>query len=151
MAKILNMTYLRNTLSSIFRKEIIPLELKNFTQIKTITDDVHNNNLPNGYITIKLYDKLNNNMYAGYISYRVYIGQVGLFVLEKEYRDRGLGKQILSQTIEDMKNHNASHIWAVTIDDNHPFWSNVLNKSFQWYDIKQLHPTVTGCGYKMKI
>jgi hypothetical protein len=41
-------------------------------------------------------------------------------------------------------------ILTVTSQD-HPFWSNVFNKSFSWYDEYKLHPTVTGAGYKMKI
>jgi GNAT superfamily N-acetyltransferase len=133
----------------IFPKPIlIPLVLSNFTQIKVIKDD-NANNIPNGHIRIDYYDKLNNNKHAGYITYRV-IGQVGLFYLDKSYQNRGLGKQILLETIKDMKRYNTAEIWAVTSQD-HPFWSNVFNKSFQFYDEKKLHPTVIGYGYKMKI
>jgi len=49
-----------------------------------------------------------------------------------------------------MKEFNTTHVWAVTTDD-HPFWSNVYNKSFQWCEWKKLHPSVTGSGYKMEI
>ena len=49
-----------------------------------------------------------------------------------------------------MNEFNTTHIWAVTLE-NHEFWSNVFNKSFQWHDMKELHPSVTGSGYKMKI
>jgi GNAT superfamily N-acetyltransferase len=72
------------------------------------------------------------------------------FFINKEYQNRGLGKQILTQVIEDMKAHNVTEIWAVSTI-NHPFWSNVYNKSFSWYESKQLHLSVTGFGYKMKI
>jgi GNAT superfamily N-acetyltransferase len=128
----------------------IPLILSNFTQIKVINNDNNDNNYNYNKIRINYYDKLNNNTYAGYISYRPTVGQVGLFFLEKSYQNRGLGKQILLQTIEDMKKYNTTEIWAVTTE-NHPFWSNVFNKSFSWYEYEQLHSSVTGSGYKMKI
>jgi hypothetical protein len=48
------------------------------------------------------------------------------------------------------KSHNVTEIWTVATQD-HPFWSNVFNKSFTFYDSRQLHPSVTGSGYKMKI
>jgi hypothetical protein len=126
----------------------VNLNLTDFTQIKIISDDTWNN-FPNSDIRIDYYDKINNDKYAGYISYRVKVGQIGLFVLQPEYRNRGLGTQILLDVIDDMKNHNTSYVWAVTIK-NHPFWSNVFNKSFYWYD-ENVHPSVTGSGYKMKI
>ena len=126
-----------------------PLNLTDFTQVKVIKDD-HWNKIPESDIRIDFYDKLKNDTYAGYISYRAAVGQVGLFFLEKDYRERGLGKQILSQTIEDMKNFETTEIWAVSTE-NHSFWSNVYNKSFSWYEYKQLHPSVTGSGYKMNI
>ena len=49
--------------------------------------------------------------------------------MKEKYQNRGLGKQILAKVIYDMKANNISEIWAVTTDD-HPFWSNVWNKSF---------------------
>jgi GNAT superfamily N-acetyltransferase len=126
-----------------------PLFLKDFKQITIIKDDYWNK-IPASNFKIDFYDKLNNNKYAGYISYRAGVGQVGLFILESDYRNRGLGKQILTQTIEHMKEFNTTHIWAITIDD-HPFWSNVFNKSFEFHEMRKVHPSVTGSGYKMKI
>lgn len=126
-----------------------PLFLKDFKQTKVIKDDYYNN-IPDSDIRIDFYDNLNNEQYAGYISYRAAVGQVGLFFLESDYKNRGLGKQILTQTIEHMKEFNTTNIWAITTND-HPFWSNVFNKSFKWYDMRQVHPSVTGSGYKMEI
>lgn len=126
-----------------------PLVLTDFFQNKVITDDVWNNKT-NGNVEIDFYNDINKINKIGFISYRVKVGQVGLFFIDKEYQNRGLGKQILTHVIEDMKNHGVTEIWAVTTE-NHPFWSNVYNKSFSWYEYKQLHPTVTGTGYKMKI
>ena len=148
MSLLLKSLYL--TCLSLFAKpKPLPLNLSDFKQVKVIKDDYWNN-IPESDIRIVFYDKLTNDTYAGYISYRAAVGQVGLFFLEKDYRERGLGKQILTQTIEDMKKFGTTDIWAVTIDD-HPFWSNVFNKSFKYYEMKQLHPSVTGSGYKMQI
>jgi GNAT superfamily N-acetyltransferase len=108
------------------------------------------NKKTDGDVQIEFYTDIDKINKIGFISYRVKVGQVGLFRLDEEYRNRGLGKQILTQVIEDMKNHGTTEIWAVTTE-NHPFWSNVYNKSFSWYEYKQLHPSVTGSGYKMKI
>lgn len=126
-----------------------PLFLKDFKQEKVMKDDFWNK-IPNSEFRIDFYDKLNKEQYAGYISYRAGVGQVGLFVLEPEYRNRGLGKQILTQTIKHMKEFNATDIWAITTD-NHPFWSNVYNKSFEFHEMGNVHPSVTGSGFKMKL
>jgi GNAT superfamily N-acetyltransferase len=132
----------------------LPLVLSDFYQHKVVTDDFWNKKT-NGNVLIKFFDvndvnDIKQKNKIGYISYRVKVGQVGLFFLDKEYQNRGLGKQILTQVIEDMKSHNVTEIWAVTTKE-HPFWSNVFNKSFSFYDSRQLHPSVTGFGYKMRI
>ena len=127
----------------------IPLNLSDFYQHKVIKDDLWNNK-KNGDITIDFYSDYNKTNKIGYISYRVKVGQVGLFFIDNNYQNRGLGKQILKQVIDDMKANNVTEIWAVTVE-NHPFWSNVFNKSFHWYDSRQLHPSVSGFGYKMRI
>ena len=128
---------------------VLPLNIKHFTQVKVIKDDYWNK-IPKSDIKIDFYDKLNNDEHVGYISYRAGVGQIGLFFIDKSYQNRGLGKQILLQVIDDIKKHNATEVWAVTTP-NHRFWSNVFNKSFKWYEPRQLHPSVRGDGYKMKI
>lgn len=148
------MSYLSTTIKyilpifAIMRKPS-PLNISDFKQITTIKDD-NWNKIPDSDFRIDFYDKLNNEQFAGYISYRAGVGQVGIFILEPDYRNRGLGKQILTQTINHMKEFNQTHIWAITIDD-HPFWSNVFNKSFKFHEMGKIHPSVTGSGYKMKI
>lgn len=127
----------------------VSLNITDFKQITTIKDD-NWNKIPDSDFRIDFYDKLNNDAYAGYISYRAGVGQVGLFFLEKEYQNRGIGKQILIQTIIHMKEFNQTDIWAIT-SENHPFWSNVFNKSFKFHEMGKVHPSVTGSGYKMKI
>ena len=147
---------LANIYKNIFGKAklVTPLQLKNFIAITDVEENSWNNK-PNNTFKTKFYDGLVwddklQPKFAGYISYRPVVGQVGIFVLEEEYRNRGLGKQILQQTINQMKEHNATHIWAVTVKEN-IFWSNVWGKRFIWHEAGQLHPSVTGFGYKMKI
>lgn len=135
---------------TLFKKpKPIPLNLSDFYQHKVIKDDSLNNK-PDGGVLIDFYSDFNKTNKIGYISYRVKVGQNGLFFIDKEYQNRGLGKQILSQVIDDMRANNVTEIWAVTTRE-HPFWSNVFNKSFHWYDSRQLYPSVSGFGYKMKI
>jgi GNAT superfamily N-acetyltransferase len=117
-------------------------------QMKRITDDTWNK-IPNSDVRIDFYEYNKNNK-IGYISYRLSVGQIGLFFIEEPYRNRGLGKQILEQTIKEMKENNIEYIWCVT-SKNHPFWSNIYNKKMIWCDEGKLHPSVRGYGYKMKI
>lgn len=91
-----------------------PLNISDFKQIKVMKDDYWNK-IPESEFIIDFYDKLNNDTHADYISYRAGVGQVGIFILEKEYQNRRLGKQILTQTINNMKEFNQTHIWAITL------------------------------------
>jgi GNAT superfamily N-acetyltransferase len=83
---------------------------------------------------------------VGYITYRLVTGQIGLFFINKKYQNRGLGKQILNRVITDMKHEGKTHIFAITTP-NHPFWTNVFNKSFQWK--QRPDASVTGSGYHL--
>ena len=118
---------------------IVSVKDNMFTEDKYITDNINLN-----------YDNQNNDVKAGYISYVAKTGQIALFFINSDYRNRGLGKQVLLFALNDMKTFTPSHIWAITYI-NHPFWSNVFDKSFQWYHKDQLHPSVSSPGYKMKI
>jgi ribosomal protein S18 acetylase RimI-like enzyme len=102
--------------------------LENFKKIKKISDD-RINNIPNGYITINFYDKKKWYNYAGYITYMVKTGEIGLFELVPEYRNRGLGKQIIYDVAKHMKKHNTSHIWIETVGED-PFYSHIFNTKF---------------------
>lgn len=118
------------------------LTLSNLTQTRVCSHDEWNN-IADSEFTVNFFHKETD---IGYIRYRAGVGQIGQFYLEKSYRGRGLGKQILQQTIRHMHEFNQTHVWAVT-SHNHPFWSNVFNKSFQWRESGQLHPSVSGYGY----
>ena len=126
-------------------KTKIKLNLADYKEVISIKDDRWND-IQNGDVTRKYYNAEDKEI--GYMNYRVKVGQVGIFVIEENYRDKGLGKQILNLTMIDMKNHGAEEIWAVTTKD-HTFWSNVYNKSFTWRD--PAHPSVGGGGYFMKL
>ncbi len=122
-----------------------PVVYSELTLIKNIHDDTHNK-VNDGEIKI---DFIHLNKNIGYVQYRLN-GQIGLFYLDERYRNLGLGKAILVNVIEDMKKNNINEVWAVTSKE-HPFWSNVFNGGFRYYDEKTLHPSVTGYGYKMSI
>lgn len=124
-----------------------PVTYQELNLIRNVYADTYNK-VKDGEIKIDFFH-LNKNI--GYIQYRLN-GQIGLFYLDEKYRNLGIGKDILINTIEDMKknNININEVWAVSSKD-HPFWSNVFNKKFRFYDKKTLHPSVTGEGYKMTI
>ena len=127
-------------------KETEKIFIENFIEARVVTDDEWNN-VSNGNVRLSYLTK-NDGREIGYIDYRNSTGQIGLFRLDEEYRNRGLGKQILSKVIEDLRQSNVSEVWAVTIE-HHPFWSNVYNKSFTFRE--RPHLSVTGSGYHMKL
>jgi len=122
--------------------------LSNFRQNLSITYDTWNK-IDCGKYTIKFY-RNSNNQEIGHISYKLYTGQIGLFYIDDKYRNNGLGKQILLQTINHMKDNNINYVWVVSLPQ-HSFWSNVFNKTFVFHDFNKLHPSVTGCGYKLDL
>ena len=144
MAKFIKSTLRLATISTLIKP--LPLNFTDIKQVKLISNDTWNN-IPFGYYNVEFYsfDKK-----IGTITYRIGTGQIGLFYIDTEYRNKGYGKKILTQVISDMQKYNTTHIWAVT-SKNHPFWSNVFNASFKWYDSGELHTSVKGYGYKMKI
>jgi len=129
----------------ILNKKPKPLSLDNFKEIRDVGND-NWNKIPNGEIYLKYFS--DNGKEIGYINYRISTGQICLFQLEEEYRNRGLGKQILGKVINDLKKLGIKEVWAITTE-NHEFWSNVYKKSFEYK--KRPHKSVTGSGYSMKI
>ena len=121
------------------------LLLSNFIEIRKILDDTFNN-VKNGKVRLEYYTS--NNIEIGYIQYKTN-GQIGLFFIKKEYQNRGLGKQILTKVIKELKaNYSCTEIWAVS-SKNHPFWSNVYNKQFKYCE--PAHRSITGGGYHMPV
>jgi GNAT superfamily N-acetyltransferase len=115
--------------------------------VKTINDDTWNK-IPKSEVYSEFYHE---DKKIGYINYRLGTGQIGLFWLESDYRNKGIGKTILQDVIKEMKNANQNEIWAATFDSAHPFWSNVFEKKFKWHEPTKLHHSVTGGGFKMEI
>jgi len=127
------------------------LDLNKFKEIRYETSQNNNEvrdyflyNKPGG-IMKEYYD---NDNRVGYIRYYITTGQIGLFFIEKPYRNRGLGKQILSKVINELQENNCDECWVVA-SNRHEFWSNVFNKSFTYRD--PAHPSITGDGYYLHI
>ena len=124
--------------------------LTDFKEIRLVSsempypNDYFVNKKPGG-IMLEYYDK---DVRIGYIRYYITTGQIGLFFIGDDYQNRGIGKQILSKVIKELKTNNCKEVWVVTTI-NHSFWSNVYNKSFVYRD--PAHPTVGGTGYFMKL
>lgn len=106
------------------------------------------NNLKDNHVHIEFFD---NNAFAGMINYKVAVGQVSLLYLEKKYQNKGIGKEILLQTMTHMKEYKTPYIWTLCNNKNHFFWSNVFQKKFVWCENEMLHPSVHGSGFKMKM
>ena len=144
------------------------LKLEDFEEFKFIIDDTYNNT-KNGNIWLIYFDKNKqidiitqiNNMdknliknridvekiaykSIGYVSYKNKTGQIGLFFIDEDYQNLGLGKQILIKLINEQINKDNNKIWAITTK-NHPFWSNVFEQSFEF--TSRPHNSVTGSGY----
>jgi len=127
-----------------------PLIINDFKEVRYVsseisaTNNIFVNRKPGG-IMLEYYNK--KDVKIGYIRYYITTGQVGLFFIDKDYQNRGLGKQILTKAIEELKLNNCEEVWAVTTLD-HSFWTNVYNKSFEYRN--PAHPSVGGDGYFMK-
>jgi hypothetical protein len=147
------------------------LKLSDFQEFRFIIDDSFNK-VTNGNIWLCYFDKNNqidsineiNNMdknliknrddveqiahkSIGYVSYKIKTGQIGLFFINKDYQNFGLGKQILLNIINEFMVEKKK-IWAVT-SQNHPFWSNVFEQSFEF--TSRPHESVTGSGYLLNL
>lgn len=127
-----------------------PLNINNFREVKYVsTDDsyppTYFTNKKNFAILLEYYDK---NEKIGYIRFYFKTGQIGSFFIYAEYKNCGLGKQILSKVIKELKDNNCKEVWVMTSTD-HLFWSNVYNKSFTYRE--PVHPTDGGDGYFMEL
>jgi len=135
-------------------KTVPKLELSNFKQVQLI----YNNNDPKSYCRTEFFDK-SNDKYVGMIIYRLASGEISTLHIMDEYRYQGLGKQIIKQTINHMKEYNTPYIWVdmnKRLNKMHYFWSNVVidEKKFKWYDgdeNKLFNTSQNGTGYQMKI
>jgi GNAT superfamily N-acetyltransferase len=122
-------------IKSIFCPRLKYLKLNDFTEIRKID------------VSIKLEYFTKTNKSIGYIKYKP-TGQIGLFFIDEEYQNRGLGKQILSKVIDELSDIGCNEVWAVTTK-NHIFWSNVYDKQFK--PRQPAHSSVTGSGYYINL
>lgn len=152
--------YLNNICSALISKKQI--NLSDFNQIRITIDDTYNK-VKDGNIWLCYFDKkyptdtidtklIKNRddvekiayKSIGYVSYNIQTGQIGLFFINKYYQDKGLGKQILSNVIQEISLDKNKSIWVITPKD-HQFWSNIFDKSFEFN--QRPHNSVTGSGY----
>ena len=140
-----------NFFSHFFLTSRTPLIITDFKEVRYVSSEMSE---PNDYFVCKkpggvMLEYYNNkDAKIGYIRYYITTGQIGLFFIDDEYQNRGLGKQILSKVIKELEANQCEEVWAVSTD-NHTFWSNVYNKSFAHRN--PAHPSVTGPGYIMKL
>ena len=95
------LTHTRNIIRKI--KTITPTRhilLQDYTLIQNINYDYWTQQV---FYCINIYDNQNNDVKAGYISYIAKTGQIALFFISSDYRNRGLGKQVLLFALNDMK------------------------------------------------
>lgn len=125
-----------------------PLLLSDFTETKTIEVDpwgpIYENH------KLEYFDSQGESI--GYNDYRPKMGQIGRFVLEEEYRNRGLGKQILLKCMDEMRSNGVKEMYLVSTPD-HSVWPNIFNKAFTYREPAQLDPNihVTGGGFYLKL
>jgi hypothetical protein len=68
-------------------------------------------------------DKMNTEI--GHIEYNPHTGFLWSFYIYKsEYRNRGLGKQILNNVLFDIKCKGTKKVWLVTNKYPHQFWES---------------------------
>jgi len=99
----------------------IPLSITDFREVRydsakmTEPNEYFVNRKPGG-ILLEYYDK---DKRIGYIRYYITTGQIGLFFIDKEYQNRGLGKQILSKVIEEL------HLFSFQTPIKNIYWNNI--------------------------
>ncbi len=114
----------------------------NLKQFKCVTTrDI----MENTYIS-KLYFKDENapeddDNLVSRISYSTVSGQIGLIMVDPEYQNKGLGKQMIIDACHEIE---SEEVWLVTCP-NHPFYTNVFNGAFQFRN--PAHKIVWGPGY----
>ena len=118
-----------------------PLYINDFKEIRYVLSN--NNYKKLGGVMLEYYN--NKDEKIGYIRYYITTGQIGLFYIDENYQNRGLGKQILYKVIKELKTNHCEEVWVVSTS-NHRFW---LNRTFT--PRSPIHPTVTGSGYFMKL
>jgi GNAT superfamily N-acetyltransferase len=125
----------------------IPLPV--MTKIKGVyrnsNNEDNNNNTNTG---VKVIDIYSGDESIGLVQYNNNTGEIGMMLIHETFRNMGLGKYILKNIIEEMKQNKVKDVWVIS-NKHHDFWSNVNSKSFT-YKIP-VHPTTKYGGFYMKI
>ena len=112
------------------------------------------NKVPDGikdYEIMQAYDNEDNNKQQriGHMLIRPFNGQISSIFLEKDYRGRNLGRQLLRLAYEDMcVEGSAKTMWMVT-DENHSFWSSIPGMT--WSGNEPVHHSLLGRGYYVNL
>jgi len=114
ISKMMHMNKIFSFFSNWMLSSRTPLFINDFKEMRYIPPAYPDNwvdwavkNKPGG-VLLEYYDK---DIRIGYIRYYITTGQIGLFYIDNEYQHHGLGKQILSKVIEELKTNNTdSHI-----------------------------------------
>ena len=116
---------------------INPLNISDLNQVVTYSDG------PSSEYYKKRIIYFNKDTEIGYIEYKPYIGKLCLFFITNEnYRNRGLGTQILNTVLDDIQTYKTKRVWLVTSKAPHPFWEkNGFNYT------KNPHSSVIMSGY----
>ena len=96
-------------------RKLFPLHLSDFTSYVTHSEY--------GYHKKRItYCDPTNRQEIGFIEYNPHTGKIYLFYITNErYQSRGLGPQILTTVLDDMK-QSGTKAWLIPSIYPHPFW-----------------------------
>ena len=97
---------------------------------------------------IKVIDIYNDDESIGLVQYNNMTGEIGMMIIHETFRNMGLGKYILKNIIDEMKQNEIKEIWGIS-NKKQIFWSNVNNKSFSYRF--PVHPTTIHGGFYMRL
>lgn len=69
------------------------------------------------------------------IIYGTKSGSIEMISVENKYKGRGLGKQMLIDALQDMRNNCLNQAYAIA-KRNHPFWNNIFKRAFKVNETK---------------
>ena len=121
--------------------------LEDFNIVKTYTDD-RANKIKNGQIEYKLYVKNEQSEPIGTFIFRLGTGQIGFAYVKDEYKNGGIGTEMIKLLTKDKINYDGSGELFVVTTKNHPFWMKMPNNSGF---ITPACSSVTGGGYRFNL
>jgi hypothetical protein len=102
------------------------------------------NLVKNGEIEYYLY---NSDICIGYFNLRLKTGQIGIAVIDKEYRGYGVGLDLVKKLSKDKNEYNGNtELFAVT-SENHPFWKKLPNSKYK----TPADNSISGGGYRFNL